>query len=305
MTVEETFDNFILSRRLSGLSGRTVKNYVDFVKPFVQYAGETLSFSEVTQSLIDRYIGNLLDKSISKATLATYIRHLKIYLRWADAEYTGSYSIRQIKVPKTPKKNIHVYSPGEIQTIFENIHSDIPWITARNRAIVALMLDSGLRQGEVCLLQKKRVFLKQGYMTVTGKGDKDRTVPLGKISCVCLKKYLSVCPYNLDFMFVARSGEPLSCNAIKLMVTKLARVLPFDLSSHKLRHNFATNYCLDQYEKYGHIDIQKLMYLMGHEDAKTTSRYLHFAYEMIAVKENISHVDSVLSGKSDFFQNDL
>ena len=301
MTVNETFENFILSRRLSGLSGRTVKNYVDFVKPFIQYVGETLDFLEITQSLINHYIAGLLDKNISKATLATYIRHLKIYLKWADEEYTGSYSVQHIKVPKTPKKNVHVYSDSEIQTIFEMIHSDIPWITARNRAIVALMLDSGLRQGEVCMLQKKRVFLKQQYMMVTGKGGKDRTVPHGNISCACLERYLSVCPYELDFMFIARSGEPLSCNAIKLMVTKLAKLLPFDLSSHKLRHNFATNYCLDQYNKYGHIDIQKLMYLMGHEDAKTTARYLHFAYEMIAVKENISHIDSVLSGKSDFF----
>ena len=93
--------------------------------------------------------------------------------------------------------------------------------------------------------------------------------------------------------------------SIKLMVTKLASLLPFDLSSHKLRHNFATNYWLDQYEKYGHIGIQKLVYLMGHEDAKTTSRYLHFVYGMIAVRENISHVDSVLSGKSDFLKNGI
>ncbi len=93
--------------------------------------------------------------------------------------------------------------------------------------------------------------------------------------------------------------------SIKLMVTKLARLLPFDLSSHKLRQNFATNYCLDQYEKYENIGIQKLVYLMGHEDARTASRYLHFAYEMIAVKENISHVDSVFSGKSNFFERGI
>ena len=89
------------------------------------------------------------------------------------------------------------------------------------------------------------------------------------------------------------------------MVTKLARLLPFDLSSHKLRQNFATNYCLDQYEKYENIGIQKLVYLMGHEDARTASRCLHFAYEMIAVKENISHVDSVFSGKSNFFERGI
>lgn len=81
------------------------------------------------------------------------------------------------------------------------------------------------------------------------------------------------------------------------MVTKLSKKLPFDISSHKLRHNYATNYCLDQYGRNGQIDIYQLMYLLGHEEVKTTSRYLHFAYEYIATMNSISHVDHVMMMK--------
>lgn len=293
MKVKETFENFILSRRLSGLSIKSIKNYIDFVTPFIEYVGVDLEYTEIRQSNINGYISKLLDKKVSKATLATYIRHVKIYLRWSDLEYQGNYSIKAIKVPKTPKKNVHVYSDDEIRMLFETVESDIPWIVARNYAIIALMIDSGLRQGEVCMLQRNKVFFKEQYMTVIGKGNKERTVPIGKMTSTCLERYYEICPYENQAVFVTRNGEPLSCNAVKLMVSKLSKKVPFELSSHKLRHNFATNYCLNQYEKYGNIDINKLMYLMGHEDSKTTQRYLHFAYEIIATRGCISHIDSV------------
>jgi len=156
------------------------------------------------------------------------------------------------------------------------------------------MYDSGLRQSEVCTLRKSRISFTDNRMIVHGKGDKERTVPLGKLTQRFMREYLALCPYDLDYVFVSRHGSALTCNAVKLFISKLARRLPFELSSHKLRHNFATNYCLDQYEKYGQIDIYRLMYLMGHEDIETTKRYLHFAYEIIASRGCISHLDGIL-----------
>ena len=65
------------------------------------------------------------------------------------------------------------------------------------------------------------------------------------------------------------------------------------MSSHKLRHNFTTNYCLDMYNQKGQIDIYRLMTLLGHEEIETTRRYLHVANEIIASSESFSHVDKV------------
>ena len=67
---------------------------------------------------------------------------------------------------------------------------------------------------------------------------------------------------------------------------KLAQKLPFEFSSHKLRHNFATNYCIDQYKKHGFVDIYKLMILMGHKDVKTTN-------QIIVSRESVSHIDKI------------
>lgn len=68
----------------------------------------------------------------------------------------------------------------------------------------------------------------------------------------------------------------------------------FDLSSHKLRHNFATNYCIDHVRQTGKTDVYDLSILMGHESIETTKKYEHFAHEIIAAENNISHLDMCL-----------
>ena len=91
----------------------------------------------------------------------------------------------------------------------------------------------------------------------------------------------------------AANVDNLTPDSVKHLISKIGKCLPFPFSSHKLRHNFATNYCLDQYEKHGQIDVYSLMILMGHEDVKTTERYLHFAKQIIASRQHISHLDAI------------
>jgi site-specific recombinase XerD len=297
MTMSQILDEFIISRVMSGLVEKTVKDYREFCNIFVREVGVNYPYEELTQEHINRYIYHLMERPVSKTTIATYIRHFKIFLKWChDNHPTENFDYKKIKVPKSPKKNVFVYSEDDIREIFSNIDADKEWIVMRNSAIVALMLDSGLRQAENTRILVRDVDFQRKIINVHGKGEKDRVVPLGNMSASYIKRYMSLCPAPFkikDYLFVTRDMSQLTTNAVKLMVTKLAHKLPFDLSSHKLRHNFATNYCLDQYEKYGQIDIYQLMYLLGHEDVKTTSRYLHFAYEFIATKRSISHVDNV------------
>lgn len=288
------FENFILSRKLMDLSPKTIIAYTDFIRPFVAFIGPEKELMQVTQNDISHYIQTLLERPISRSTRATYIRHVKIFLKWSEREYEVSYKSKVIKVPKSPKKNVKLYSDDELCMIFDSISADEPWIILRNRCIVALMYDSGLRQSEICNLKYSSISFSQNYMTVLGKGNKERTVSLGILAKEFLNRYRELCPFISDTVFVTRTGNPITCNTIKLMVSKLAKKLPFELSSHKLRHNFATNYCLDQYEQTGQIDIYKLKYLMGHENIETTERYLHFAYEIIASRNSISHLDKMI-----------
>lgn len=295
MTLQQMFDNFILSRRLADLSQSTINDYCNMLKPFLEHLGSSRKFQSITQEDITGYITQLLQRPLSKASKITYLRHLKVFLQWCSDEIPVLYSVKTIKVPKSPKRSVRIYTDEEVKIIFGSITLSSDWLTARNRCIIALMYDSGLRQSEVCTLKKSDVSFSTRRMTVHGKGNKERIVPIGSLTLRYMQQYLDLCPYESNCFFVAYGGEPLTCNAVKLFVSRLADSLPFELSSHKLRHNFATNYCIDQYRRYGQVNIYQLMYLMGHEDILTTKRYLHIANEIIASEGCISHLDMVMN----------
>lgn len=294
MTLQQAFDDFILSRRLADLSPKTISDYQQFILPFLRSVGVNTAVDDIQQGNINDYIKSLLNRSLSKATRSTYIRHLKIFLKWVQQEYNVNYDCKRIKVPKNPKKQVRIYSDDELLQIFSCIHAESDWMTARNKCIIALMYDSGLRQSEVCHLKRSCVYFSEKRMVVYGKGSKERIVPLGALTARFMKDYFALCPYSADTVFVNRRGAPLTCNAVKLLVGKISDKLDFEFSSHKLRHNFATNYCIDQYEENGQIDIYRLMVIMGHEDVETTRRYLHHANEIIGTKNSISHLDKVI-----------
>lgn len=291
MRMNEAMEGFLLSRKLSGLSDKTIKCYMEFLKPFAAYLGNV----ELAPSRVRGYLVKVMERNVSPATKATYIRHLKIFLKWVENEEGVDLGTEKIKVPKTPKKLVYVYTDADIQEIFRNITAESEWLVARNRAMVSLMLDSGLRQSEVCSLKWQDYFVSKGVLKVIGKGSKERLVPVGKISRQFIQAYRNLCPYSSDRVFVGRWGERLTSNAVKLFVNRLAAKLPFQLSSHKLRHNFATNYCVDQYERNGQIDIYQLAVIMGHEEIKTTLRYVHLARQIIASRVKVSHLDMVFT----------
>lgn len=301
MTLEYAFKEFILSKKLQDLSAETIKDYDNMVSIFLRFVGPQTPIDCLTRDIVNDYILSVLDRGLSKATVASYIRNMRIFLTWITREipYSDgalSFDPKSIKIPKTPKKNVHIYSATEIQYLFNSVKTSVPWITARNRCIIALMLDSGIRQCEVRTLLRSNVDFERMTLMVTGKGAKQRLVPLGYMSKLFIDDYYGLCPYNdSDYVFLDRLGKTLTGNAVRLFVNRLKHRLPFDLTSHKLRHNFATNFCVDNLKQSGSTHVYDLSILMGHESIETTKVYEHFAHELIAVENTISHLDKVFN----------
>ena len=294
MTVHEAFENFIYSRHLKGLSDKTIESYRLLTARFIDYIGADFEMESITQGNIEQFVESLYSRSLSVASIGSYIRNTRIFLHWYEKKHEVQYIAAEISIPRTPKKLVRLYTPDEIALIFQTVETCSPWLDARNKAMIALMLDSGLRQGEICSLEVNNLFFDNSRMKVCGKGNKERFVPLGNLSIRFLQKYLGMRPFESKYVFVSYHGEPLSCNAVKSMTGDMQKRLPFEFSSHKLRHNFATNYLVNQYESCGCMDIYQLMAIMGHEDTVTTQRYLHEAKNIIASRSCISHLDKVL-----------
>ena len=295
MTVKESFDKFISAKRLQGLSDKTIKDYRQMVGFIVRYLGEDTDIQDITRDNIDAYIEYQLDRNLTRSTFATYVRNAKIFLMWIESKYNVNFGATEIITPKSPKTTPYIYSAQDIALIFNNITSDIEWLTLRNKSMIALMLDSGIRQEEVTNLRISDVDFHTNIIKIHGKGNKERLVPLGMLTKRYIQEYLSKCPHNSKHLFVSLYGEGITTNALKILARKISDKLPFEFSCHKLRHNFATNYCIDQYEHYGRIDIYSLMIIMGHENIKTTERYMHVAMQILASRQNISHLDKILA----------
>ena len=298
MTLGQVFDNFIFAKQLQGCSPKTIVCYCQVIRPFIDYVGAASDLDLFTRDDYNAYIADLTSRNYSRSTLSSYVRQLKVFLRWVEDEYELNLSTSKLKVPKASRKMVHIYTDDEIRLIFDSVSAENEWLQLRNCAMVALMLDSGLRQNEVCTLRSEDISWQRGTLKVLGKGSKERVVPFGNLSRHYMFRYRALCPYSEEYFFVGRRGDEVSGDSVKHFMHKLSKKLPFAFSSHRLRHNFATNYCFDQYERFGHVDLYRLMILMGHEDIETTRIYLHHANQIIAAVSAISHLDKILKLES-------
>lgn len=293
-SLEEMKEQFLHDKEIRGCSEKTVRSYFFFVKVFIDYKGNC-EIESITQEYIEQYTMYLYSRELSRATHHTYLHHLRIFFNWCAKRVQLQFDPMEIAVPKSPKRQVRIYSDEDIKRIYQTNCTDCEWLNARNRALISLMLDSGLRQMELCSITLPDIDFAARRMKVKGKGNKERIVPLGQVTIVLINRYRELTPYSdSKYLFCNSTGKKLTTNAVKLFVRKMSGLLPFEFTSHKLRHNFATNYCIDKLEKEGTVDTYSLMYIMGHESIETTERYVHLAREIIASKTCISHVDKVL-----------
>jgi len=145
-------------------------------------------------------------------------------------------------------------------------------VGSRNYAICALMLDSGLRLNEVVTLEGGNVRIDAGYIIVNGKGNKQRTVPLGLQSRRALMRYMGRVPVcSVKTLFVQKDNQiPVKQSTVKQLFRKLkTRANIPRLRPHLLRHSFATRYL-----QHGG-DIYSLQQILGHTSLEMVKRYVH------------------------------
>lgn len=300
MLITKAIDDFDRDCKLRGLKEKTINDYKDAVKLFTQDS-HLLMVEEISASIIEEYILRLYEKSISKATINTYLRHLRVFIHFLEKQkiIDPEFGVADaIKLPKMPIRKVSILSDEQIRLLFSNIDTkDI--LSVRDALIIALLLDSGLRRNEILTILLKNIDLSKNTVKVYGKGDKERLVPIGAFTRKLMELYLQRSKTlrekseDSQYLILDRYGHQISENAIKLLIQRKKKAVGFDFSAHKLRHNFATHYCLDEYESLGFMDIYKLKAILGHSNIETTMIYMHLAQEIIAATTSISHLDKI------------
>lgn len=280
MTLSAAYDEFLIEQRVRGNSPKTLIYYESVLTFFIDYLGSSFDISEITLRTCKEYYLYLIEsKAIRSVSVQSYIRGLRAFLRWLyDNEYIVTNICERFKLPKATRNLIDVLSDEEIQRLLDTL-SGSEWLTVRNRLIVALMLDSGLRLNEVVTLRPSSVHYKDRYLIVTGKGDKQRTVPFGDFTAQTFGEYLDHIKFaNVNEALIIKASEtlcgfePITESTIKNMFRKLkTRSNIPRLYPHLLRHTFATRYL----ENGG--NIYTLQAILGHTSLDMVKKYLHLA----------------------------
>lgn len=237
-----------------------------------------------TEQLRAHIIGLTRDMKFEGSTVARHLATVRVFYRWLVARNRLEVNpTDHLDQPSRWRKLPHVLSPSQVQQLIEQATppadpdaKTLPlWI--RDRAILELMYASGLRASETANLIRRDVIRDAGIVRVTGKGDKDRIVPLGSPAVAAIDHYERDCRPLLERpdrarpeLFLSRTGRPLDRNRLWQIVTTLARRagLPHT-HPHMLRHSFATHLLS------GGADLRVVQEMLGHSDIATTEIYTH------------------------------
>lgn len=293
MTVREAYDLFMYEQRFRNNSSATIDYYNITLGFFMDYVGADESLDVLDIRMYKDYVVFLQSSGRLKSTsINTYVRAVKAFYNWLiDEEKIGDCS-RKLKLIKQKREEIIPLSDEEIQKLL-NCFDTSDLLDLRNKCLSLLMVDSGLRRAETVRLRCCDVDFQRNSLLVTGKGDKERLVPIGSLTGAALREYADRVSERrekrTDFFFLDRFGAPLDTNAVDLVFSKLKDVTGIQrLRCHLLRHTFATNYLLDG------GDLETLRLILGHSSIAITQLYLHIAtsQKMLRSHHN-SHLDNL------------
>lgn len=234
-------------------------------------AGDVTRYIEHLRAEPSERTGELL----SSHTVHGHARIIRSFINWCDAE---GYLDKKPKVhmPRTEKKVTQTLTQEQIKAMFVACDREYSTeLAIRDKAILSVLLDTGIRASELYTLILERVHLDphDAYLLVSGKGFKQREVGLGNKARVTLYKYIHRYRRNIKdepHVFLTRFGRPFTLNGLDQMLRRLgasARLEGVQVSAHVWRHTYAMNYL-----KNGG-DVYKLSRLMGHTGIAITENY--------------------------------
>ena len=285
MKISEAIVEFLIEQRVRGNSSATYKYYEICLESFRKYMKDC-DVRDINLTKCKFYYLYLSDGNKNSVSVQTYIRGLRAFLKFLyDNEFIDVDICARFRLPKCTRNVVDVLSDEEIGRVFDVLSGE-NFLAVRNRLIISLMLDSGLRRHEVVSLALGDVHLEERYLIVSGKGAKQRFVPFGSVTSDIIKKYLELTfpdTRKIDFrtsliIKVSEIGEftGITDTTLKQLFRALkTRTGIKRLKAHLLRHTFATRYL----ENGG--NIYALQAILGHTSLEMVKKYLHLATNRI------------------------
>ena len=254
------------------MSQNTVASYCSDVEKFLNFYGGRIE--DVSAPDVQEYMSSR--SNLSERSQARTLSSLKSFFDWLVLENViKNNPCDRVDAPKIGRYLPDVLSEEEVVSLIDSMDVST-WQGVRDKAILEVLYGCGLRVSEAVGLKISCIFLKEGFVRVIGKGDKERLVPIGDMAVEAVEMYLEVRPEpadaeSSDILFLNRFGRPLSRVSMFTMIKRqaLAAGIRKDISPHTFRHSFATHLL-----EHG-ADLRVVQEMLGHESISTTEIYTH------------------------------
>lgn len=261
-------------------SPHTVRAYLGTAHRFIDFLGNHLGQSIDSNALLNlgpadlrAFLANRRAGGLGAASAGRELSGIRAFLTFVGEQVGGIAQVPRTRAPKRPRTLPRPASPADAMSLAEDASdaASLPWIGARDLAILLLLYGAGLRVAEALSLTARDIPLGT-TLRVTGKRSKMRVVPVVPAVAEAVTRYVQQCPFPLAGdapLFVGARGGPLNPDLVRRAV-RGARVrlgLPDSLTPHALRHSFATHLLA------GGADLRSLQELLGHASLSSTQIY--------------------------------
>lgn len=280
--IESYFSYLRLERTLSD---NTASSYMYDLQRLCSYLHQKriLSIDNVTYDVLSEYIRLLYDLGFEVTSIQRSISSLRGYFAYVASE--GGISIDPTEMLETPRSSRYlpsVLSVDEIVKMLESVNTS-EWLGTRDRAMLETLYATGMRVSELASFTFEQYIPDDRFVRITGKGSKERIVPLGDIAAHWIQVYYEtertklVKPHSDSTVFLNKSGKALSRMGIWKIVQRYSNLagIKSDVSPHTFRHSFATH-LLE-----GGADLRTVQEMLGHANIVTTEIYTHVDREYL------------------------
>ena len=277
-------DHLSHERRLSPL---TRENYQRDLRTLLELHGE-LPLNEMTGAHVRRYVATLHGRSLGGRSIARMLSAWRGFFEFLIQRHGFSANPCQgIRAPKSPKSLPHALSPDQAVQLVSIDDEDT--LAQRDHAMLELFYSSGLRLAELVNLNLDALNLGEGTITVTGKGNKTRIVPVGQHAMNALQAWLGIRSglpvQDASALFLSRLGKRLSRRAVQYRLQQWAirQGINIRVHPHMLRHSFASHVLQSS------GDLRAVQEMLGHANISTTQVYTHLDFHHLAKVYDSAH----------------
>ena len=271
--------------------GRDLRQLLEWLSARAEQPATIADLSELTAKTVRAFLASRRRAGLENRSMARAMSSLRMFFHWLEeTETLKNRTFRLVQSPKVPHSVPKPLTADRAAAVVDGgMAADLDWVVARDTAVLLLLYGAGLRLSEALgLTLRQAPVIGVDVLVVTGKGQKQRMVPILPVTQRAIARYIALCPYPLEDnepVFRGAKGGPLNPRLVQVAMERMRAELslPATATPHALRHSFATHLLSSG------ADLRQIQELLGHASLSTTQLYTEVDRERLIKAHELYH----------------